>query len=172
MKRLVWILMALVVLAGCRTRQAANISPIVLHDTVTVQEHVREVTRIDTVTVSVEIPAQSAQRLTRDTVSELHTDVAWSLARVHADGTLEHLLHNLTHKLETTAYVPHTDTSSTAERTVMREVTVEVPVPIERALTPWERFRLDAFWWLVVAVCVGVAWLCRRPLMRVLRKLV
>lgn len=36
------------------------------------------------------------------------------------------------------------------ERVVVQEV--------ERELTPWQNFRLNALWWLLGAVALGVAW--------------
>ena len=79
MKQLILILIPLLALISCRTaKQTISTAPVILaeHDEKTVEREV--ITEIDTVTVLVEIPAQSASRETPDSTSHLETDYATS----------------------------------------------------------------------------------------------
>ena len=50
---------------------------------------------------------------------------------------------------------------------------VAVPCPVVRELTSWERFRLEAFWWLAAALAIAVVWIAaRKPIVSFARRLI
>lgn len=49
---------------------------------------------------------------------------------------------------------------------------VAVPYPVERELTRWKRIRLSSWPWLAAALALCTAWLLRRPLLSLIRRLI
>lgn len=56
-----------------------------------------------------------------------------------------------------------TDTLVLTQIKTQRE---QVPVTIEKPLTPWQRFRLRAFWWLAAALLAVGAWRGRKQIVK------
>lgn len=87
LRLLIHLLMAALLLCGCAASRHVS-------DSVTSEQ--RDTARVETVTiyvpdtVFVEIPAQTAERETRDSVSQLENDYAASEARINPDGSLYH----------------------------------------------------------------------------------
>lgn len=159
MKQLLIILIPLLALMSCRSHQQAIVPP---ERVVTQIERVTEV-RWDT--AYIEVPAQSAEVTTPDSISHLETDFATSDARINPDGTL---FHNLLNKPQSRpAVVPTTiqHVDSIVER--------EVPVMVYRDKPPnkWEQFKIDSFWWLIGAIAALLAINFRKPIISLLRKL-
>ena len=154
------ILCALLLLVGCR-------SP---------KEIVREVTVIETHdsihfvhdTLYFDVPMQTAQIVTKDSTSVLENDWAISQVAINKDGTLSHKLESKQQSVP----VPFEKPVETKTQVIYRNRDVKVPVPVEKELTKWEKFRLSAFWWLLGAsvVCVGVV--LRKPLFSIVRRFI
>lgn len=159
MKQLILILIPLLALISCRSHQQTIVPP---ERVVTQIERVTEV-RWDT--AYIEVPAQSAEITTRDSVSHLETDFATSDARINPDGTL---FHNLLNKpQERPAVVP-----TTVQR-VDSIVEREVPVVVYRDEPPnkWEQFKIDSFWWLIGAIAALLAINFRKPIISLIKKM-
>lgn len=166
MKQLQWKISVtiLLALAICSCRQVRYVA--VESSDSTRVEIVREtVTKIDTVLV--ELPSQSAERTTTDSVSRLETDLAESWAAITPEGLLWHTLRNKPQLLPVA--VP-----STVERrdsVIYRKEVEQVPVMVEPQLTKWQQLRLRWFW-AVTAVALGLAiYTFRKPLASTIRKL-
>lgn len=130
---------------GCRTSKSAATH---------VQEHRRDSTRVEyrlrTVlvpdTVYLEIPRQTSERTTRDSVSHLENDYAITDARLNADGTLLHTLFTkpqkksvFTHKeIEYRDSIVYRDVGSKLTKTITKRV------PHERSW--WEQTQIYGFW--------------------------
>lgn len=156
-------------LYSCKCKQQFFATePVVLNDSVRESVKYIETVRIDTVTVEIEIPAQTSQQIVRDSVSELETDFAWSRAWLNTDGTLGHFLANKPQKIKKDAEVVGKDTETTSEKEVVREVPVPYPVTqyVEKELSTWQKIRLGAFWYLVGAVVILFSWIFRSKLFR------
>lgn len=123
-----------------------------------------------TVTERVEVPVE-IPRVVRDSVTRL-THVADTVrmidtVRITAQG-VDRVHYEYRDRW-------HTDTVRTC-----RVDTVGVPVevvrtvekPVERELTRWQSFRIDAFWWLAAALALSLCALFRRPLGRVLTRII
>ncbi len=153
------ILILLLALISCRSHQQ-NLVP--SERIVTQFERVTEV-RWDT--VYIEVPAQSAEITTPDSVSHLETDFATSDARINPDGTLFHNLFNKPQ--ERPAMVPTTfqRIDSIVER--------EVPVIVYKDKPPnmFNQFKIDAFWWLLGTIIVLLAIHSRKPIINLIKKM-
>lgn len=107
--------------SGCRTARENRIEvPVV---TVRTDTCTRLVHRETTDTVFVRIPAQSAERTTRDSVSHLETGYAESDVVLNLDGSFSHTLRNrdVAHQVSVTNTVD----------TVYVYRATEIPVPVE-----------------------------------------
>ena len=151
-------------LTSCKTKQELQ--------TITAEDFRRteiiHTERIDT--VFVEIPAQSSERITQESESFLETDFAESFAAINGDGTLKHTLRNKDFK-HSVMVKTTTDTIIT-EKIIEKPYPVEVPVEIEKELTWWQRTRLNTWWWITTVLALCVAWIFRKPLFTILRKIV
>lgn len=131
--------MILLVLAivdwGCRS---VRYVPVEARDSVRVEVRERTVRVRDTVWM--EIPVQVERRETRDSVSHLENDYAVSDARVDEEGRLFHDLRTKAGRLPVVTE-PEVKVRDT---TVWRDREVMVPYPVERELTWWERWKMEA----------------------------
>lgn len=174
MKQLSLILIPLLVLMSCRTtKQTIPTAPVILteHDEKTVEREV--ITEIDTVTVFIEIPMQSACRETPDSTSHLETDFATSDAWVNPDGTLGHTLENKPQSKPVDVPVPKTTVNNNQTEAKIKEVPVPVPqpYPVEKDLSRWESFKIDMFWWLIGAIAALLAINFRKPIISLIKKM-
>jgi hypothetical protein len=136
---------ALLLLTGCKSKQTTLES--VQRDSVRVEYRERTVLVPDT--VYLEIPAQTAERTTRDSISRLENDFATSEAHVFPDGSL---FHNLIAKaqrkaVETTRQIEYRD--SIVYRDRVQNVTQTVTKEVAKPLTWWQRTQIYGFWALI-----------------------
>lgn len=160
-------------LSACRsTKQTHSSSPVIVTNTENVvTKYIKEV-RIDTVFVEVKIPAESSRQVVRDSASHLETTYAESDAWINDDGTLGHSISNKPQSIPAEVYVPSTDTykSNDAERIKEVPVPYEVAVEVDREFTRWEKFRIDAFWWLTGILIGFIGLIFRKQLFSLFRK--
>ena len=83
-------------LSSCCCKKFATSTTLIERDTVSVNDSVNTLVRIET--VYVEIPLQKSERTVADSVSHLENDYAQSDARINPDGSL---FHNLETKPQT-----------------------------------------------------------------------
>jgi hypothetical protein len=100
-------------------------------------------------TVYVEIPAQSAERTSADSVSHLETDYATSDARINADGSLFHSLANKPQKMavETEMKVERKDSIMYSDKSTNGTQT-EI-IEVERELSWWQKTQIYGFYVLI-----------------------
>lgn len=110
----------------------------------------RYIERVDTVTVTVPVPAQSVENVTADTTSHLETDVARSDCWLDSLGRLHHTLENK--PVELPAQVP----VKSYERDSIVYRDRPVPYSVERGLTRWEQTKMDFGGFALGAVAVGL----------------
>ena len=130
-----------------------------------VQVEVREVTKYIRDTVTLTVPAQSAENTTRDTSSHLETDYAESDARIDPDGTLYHRLKNKEQEKPVPVDVPTTQKDSIVYKDRYVYETVEVP----RDLTGWQKWQMRSFWILLSGLAIFVL---RKPLLALARRFI
>ena len=129
----------------------ASCSPRIVEKVVTEVEYRDRVVH-DTATV--EITKEVEKIVTRDTVSHLENTYASSDAVV-SDGFLTHSLESRPQIIKVPVEVHVTDT-------IVKEAQIYTEIQqVEKPLSWWQSFKLDAFWWLVGAtvVLIGLVFL-------------
>ena len=55
----------------------------------------------------------------------------------------------------------------------IREVhdTTTVERKVEKALSKWQKARIDAFWWLALGLAACLAWIFRKPIFAIVKKI-
>ena len=140
------------------------------------REVVREVTVIETHdsihfvhdTLYYEVPTQTAQVVTHDSVSVLENDFAVSEVQLNKDGTLSHKLNTKPQSVP----IPFEKPVETKTQVIYKDKRIEVPVPVEKKLTVWQQFRLRSFWVLLAVALAALGWVCRKPLLTLIRRLI
>ena len=109
-------------------------------------------------TTTVEIPYEVEKVVTRDTASHLENTYAKSDAVV-SGGFLSHSLESRPQIIKVPVEVHVTDT-------LIKEAEIHTEtVEVEKPLSWWQKFRIDAFWLLVAALL----WIFRKPLLKLLK---
>lgn len=103
-------------------------------------------------TVVVELPAERVEVITPDTTSTVQTSLATSTATV-SGGVLTHSIENK----QTAIRKPTEARVEVRDSIIYRDRQTTKVVEVEREMTWWQRFRLDAFWALLALVSVAVA---------------
>ena len=155
MKRSIFLLVAAVLLAGgcspgkhlAKTQQQQDSTRVEIR---------KEIVYIPD-TVYLEIPAQTAERTTRDSTSHLENDYAESDARINPDGSLYHDLKTKPQEIpkEVQTLVERND--SIVYKYKYRTIYETVEVKVERELTWWQKTQMYGFW---IAIAALLACLC------------
>lgn len=170
---------AAVIAGGCFTLMLAVIIALVMMLCCSCRskhEVVREVTVIETHdsihyvhdTLYFDVPVQTAQVVTHDSVSVLENDYAVSEVQLNKDGTLSHKLNTKPQSVP----VPFDKPIETKIQTIYKDREVKIPMPVEKELTAWQKFRLNAFWVLVAVAIAALAFVCRKPLYALIRRFI
>lgn len=167
MKALLYILAAVLLLAGCSP--CKHIAAIQVQRQDSIHTEVATKTYFVTDTVFVEIPAQTAERTTADSVSQLENDYATSEARINPDGTLYHDLKTKPQDIPKEVQTPVEQKDSIVYRYRYRDVVKTVEV--ERELTWWQKTQMYGFWVATIALldylCIAnrkriVSWIMKK----------
>ena len=130
----------------------AACSPRVITQTETIIEY-RDTTIRDT--AYFEVPVEVEKIVTRDTTSHLENSLAISDAMV-TDGFLHHSLETKPQKVPVPVVIHVRDTIKQESQIVYKEV------PVEQPLSWWQKFRMDAFWWLLGGLILALLWIFRK----------
>lgn len=117
-------------------------------------EQIKIETRIEYVpdTIIIEIPAQTAERETADSLSHLENDYATSDARINPDGTLFHNLKTKPQKKPVNIERPieYRDSIVYKTKTVTETKIEKVP----RELTWWQNTQIYGFWAAIILLLI------------------
>jgi len=154
------LLAVVLLLSACRSQRD------IVHDVTYVETH-------DSIhyvhdTLYFDVPAQSAEVVTRDSVSQLENDYAVSIVSLNKDGTLSHQLTTKTQSVP----VPYERPVQTKTQVIYKDKRIEVPVPVEKKLTAWEQFKLRSFWAFLSLSAVAVCIIFRKPLCTLIRRFI
>lgn len=144
-------LFAALLLGGCAATRHVS-------DSVNSEE--QDTVRVETVTiyvpdtVFVEIPAQTAERETRDSVSHLENDYAVSEARINLDGSLYHDLRTKPQKKPVEFQKPVERRDSTVYRERVKTETVTETVEVPRQLTWFQKTSIYGFWAAIIFLMI------------------
>lgn len=146
----VFIAIVMLLFSSCRTGKVVVVEA---KDSIRIEERLRYVPVVDT--FFMEVPAQSAERTTADSMSHLENDYAVSDARINPDGSLYH-------SLETK---PRTDTLTqelsvqAKDSIIYREKVVPKIYPVEKELNWFVRMRIWLGNIMLVLISGAVIWL-------------
>lgn len=151
LRLLIPLLMSALLLCGCAASR---------HVSDSVNSEQRDTFRVETVTiyvpdtVFVEIPAQTAERETRDSVSNLENDYATSEARINPDGSLYHDLKTKPQKKPVEFQKPVERRDSIVYRERVRTETVTETVEVPRQLTWFQKTSIYGFWAAIIFLMI------------------
>lgn len=151
LRLLIPLLMAALLLCGCAASR---------HVSDSVNSEQRDTVRVETVTiyvsdtVFVEIPAQTAERETRDSVSQLENDYSASEARINPDGSLYHDLRTKPQKKPVEFQKPVERRDSIVYRERVRTETVTETVEVPRQLTWFQKTSIYGFWAAIIFLMI------------------
>lgn len=147
-------------LCGCRSKRdvVREVTVIETHDSIS---YIHD-------TLYFDVPAQSAEVVTRDSVSQLENDYAVSIVSLNKDGSLSHKLNVKPQSVP----VPYEKPVQTKTQVIYKDKRIEVPVPVEKKLTAWEQFQLRSFWALLSLSAVAVCIIFRKPLLSLIRRFI
>jgi len=167
MKRLILILAVLVLLPGCSLlrKYFREVETVVVHET---KDSLIIRDRYIHDTLNVPVPVYVEKNVTKDDSSHLENPYAVSDAWVK-DGLLHHTLWTQG-KMEVPVDIPVSDT--TAIHSENNTTTHTEKVYVEKDLNPWQKFRLRAFWWLLVGLAGCLVWIFRKPILALIRKFI
>lgn len=156
MKHLFYILFIAALLTGCGTTKVATSSDIREEKNDSVRIEYRERTILVPDTVFVEIPAQTAERTTPDSLSRLENDFAESTARINQDGSLYHDLKTKpqTKPVPTNKEIQERDSVRTVCRDRIVERTSTETVEVEKKLSRFQKIQIAGFWTLLVFLMI------------------
>ncbi len=154
MKRIIIIAAAALLLEGCCTCKNLPTIQVREQERDSVRMEYRERTVYVPDTVFVEIPAQTAERTTADSVSHLENDYASSDARLNFDGTLTHTLNSKPQikPVPTERQIEYRDSIVYRDRVVKEKETVTEYV--EHKQSWWEQTQIYGFWAALILVAV------------------
>ena len=153
-----------VILAGCKSTKYV---PVYVQN-----DSVRTVVKTETVyekdTAYIEIPRQTAERITKDTISSLENDFATSNAWITSDGTLHHTLATKEQELpfEYDKKIERTDSTST------KQGTTTIVKTVEKELSWWQQTEIYGFRVLAALLAIGLVWKYRKAIVAFIRKLI
>lgn len=136
-------MLALLVMS-CASTKNATTNEVDKRDSIRVEVRERIIKVPDT--IFVEIPSQSAERVTADSLSHLENDYAVSDAKINADGTLFHSLATKPQQkpVPIEKEIEQKDSVVYVDRWYNETVTKEVEV--EKPLSWWQRTQMYGFW--------------------------
>ncbi len=158
---IVWLLAVLMMVTGCGSHRNVVTERV---DSVRVETRYERVFVRDT--VRVEIPLQTAASVTADSVDTLRTEYAVSVARIGADGILRHTLRTIPQ----TRQVEVMRAEVRRDSVIYRNREVRVPVAVEKKAGWREKLRYGAWGAAVMVLCVAGAWVFRKPLIALVRR--
>ena len=168
-------LLALFMLFSCRTSKdnTPSLPPAIIPNTESVRTEYIETVKIDTLTISVPVPVESALQNVHDNTSHIETTLAESDAWINNDGTLGHSIRNKPQRLKAEVSVPMKESKTNNTAKSIKEIPVPYPYPVyvEKNLTLWQSIRLGAFWYLIGIAILALGWILRKPIVTVMQKL-
>ena len=154
MKHIIILTAAILLLGGsCTCRKAATHVVEQRQDSTRIEYRERTIYVPDT--VFVEIPKQTAERTTSDSVSHLENDYASSDASVNSDGTLIHTLRSKsqTKPVPINRPVEYRDSIVYKDRIINKTNTVTKCVGRKRSW--WDQTQIYGFWVAIIIVAIA-----------------
>lgn len=154
MKHLLYIIAVAFLLTGCAATKKTLATDSSQLDSVRIEYRERTVFVPDT--VFVEIPAQTAERTTPDSISHLENDYSESTAKINQDGSLYHDLKTKpqTKPVPVQKEVQQRDSVRVEYRDRTVTETVVETVEVEKKLSWFQKTQIAGFWTLLVFLMI------------------
>lgn len=158
MKHLLYIALTAVLLTACASSRkvatSSTDSSVQGRDSVRIEY--REKTVFVPDTVFIEIPAQTAERTTPDSLSHLENDFAESTAQINQDGSLFHDLKTKPQAkpVPTQKEIQYRDSIVYKDRIVKVRVTETKTVEVEKKLSWFQKAQIYGFWALLLLFAI------------------
>lgn len=162
MKQILTVILIVFTIVGCKSQKHAVVET---KDSVRVETKIERFFIHDTVTI--EIPAQRAERTTFDSVSHLENDYAISDVRINSDGSLSHTLNTKPQKMDIDIDTP----VEVRDSIIYRSIEKKVPEYIEKELTWWQKVCIRWFPWSLLFIGLAIVYKSRKWLYFLARKL-
>lgn len=162
----------ILLLSGCCTNRRMTAQNTTIRNNDNTEMRVETVVSYRTDTVYVEVPFQTAERTTQDSVSRLANEYAISNAHINPDGTLYHDLRTIPQKKAAEVNIPiiRKDSIKAEYKNYTVEKEKEIPVEVERDFTWWERTCIKWFPWLLIFIMCGIGLHFRKPIWNFIKK--
>lgn len=156
MKNLLYIIIVALILTGCGAIRVATSSDIQEEKNDSVRIEYRERTILVPDTVFVEIPAQTSERTTLDSVSHLENEYAESDAQINQDGSLFHDLKTKPQAkpVPTQKEIQYRDSIVYRDRIVKVKVKETETVEVEKKLSWFQKTQIYGFWTLLAFLMI------------------
>lgn len=161
MKQLIIILIAPIILFSCRTAKHTAIKDS-QKDSIRVEYRERTILVPDT--VFVEIPSQRAERTTKEKISHLENDYAYSDAKINPDGTLTHTLDSKQQSkpIAINKTIEYRDSIIYKDKVINETVTEY----IEHKLSWWQQTQIYGFWGVAALLAVVLLSVYRKKIIK------
>ncbi len=158
MKHLLYITLTAVLLTACASsrKAATSSSDSSVQGRDSVRIEYREKTVFVPDTVFIEIPAQTSERTTPDSLSHLENDFAESNARINQDGSLFHDLKTKPQAkpVPTQKEIQYRDSIVYRDRIVKVRVKETETVEVEKKLSWFQKTQIYGFWTLLAFLMI------------------
>lgn len=166
----------LFIVSGCCTQRRVveqNTTVIQQKDSANIEVRVEKEIVYQTDTLYINIPPQTSERTTLDSVSHLENDYATSDARINQDGSLYHDLKTKPQEIPAEFQKPieRNDSVRTEYKTKTEYVTLIEKKEIEKELTWWQHTCIKWFPWSLALIIMSIGYNFRKPLWKWLKKI-
>lgn len=153
-------------LYSCRTQKKFTTTVVTENENKNVEVRYEKIFVPDT--VYLEIPAQTAERTTKDSTSNLENDFATSTAKINPDGTLYHDLNTKPQDKP----VPTEKEVERKDSIIYVDKFTEIPVPVEKELSWWEQTCIKWFPYSIGTLLLSLIVILRKPMLNLIRRFI
>ena len=166
----------LFIVSGCCTQRRVveqNTTVIKQKDSANVEVRVEKEIVYQTDTLYINIPPQTSERTTLDSISHLENGYATSDARINQDGTLYHDLKTKPQKIASEFQKPveRNDSIRTEYKTKTEYITLIDKKEVEKELTWWQHICIKWFPWCLILLIITIGYILRNPILKITKRL-
>ena len=166
----------LFIVSGCCTQRRVveqNTTVIQQKDSANVEVRVEKEIVYQTDTLYINIPPQTSERTTLDSISHLENGYATSDARINQDGTLYHDLKTKPQKIASEFQKPveRNDSIRTEYKTKTEYITLIDKKEVEKELTWWQHICIKWFPWCLILLIITIGYILRNPILKITKRL-
>lgn len=170
------LVLMLFIVSGCCTQRRVveqNTTVIQQKDSANVEVRVEKEIVYQTDTLYINIPPQTSERTTLDSISHLENDYATSDARINQDGSLYHDLKTKPQEIPAEFQKPieRNDSVRTEYKTKTKYITLIDKKEVEKELTWWQHTCIKWFPWCLILLIIAIGYILRKPIWKITKRL-